>query len=329
MPAANQGPMQLLGGQQGYQTASWFAGAPITKLCAVATVVCYVLFHARSAQSAMAMDSFQMLRATQYAGGGSQWHRYWTSKITFGSTGELIMGGTLLTVLARQYERELGSRKFGVFLIITNAVAIMLEVMCVGLSTMMENGYRYQGPYALLGGLMYLFHRFSPRLHPRFFGILGFTFSEKSFHYLWFFQVVGYGGTNTILAASLGIIAAYVYIVSNMHETLDLPEALAKPLTNIGAHLSEPPPRILAPTNHGGRGDPMAGMQRMMRNNPAGQAAAAAAAAAQRPAAPPAAPDPAAIEQLTSMGFERQQVVNALQATNNSVERAANLLLAG
>ena len=132
-----------------------------------------------------------------------------------------------------------------------------------------------------------------------------------------------------MLATSLGGVAAYGYIISNLHETIDIPEALAKPLTAIGAHLSEPPPRILAPTNRGGRGDPMAGIQRMMRNNPAAQAAAAAAAAAQRPVAPPAPPDPEAIEQLTSMGFERQQVINALQATNNNVERAADRLLSG
>lgn len=320
MAAANQGAAaQLIGGPGGGSSAltpSWYQGAPLTKLVSVGTVVFYVLFNAKSAQDSIAMDSFRMLR-TSSSTGSSQWHRYWSSKLTFGTTGELVMGGMLVTLLARQLEREMGSRKFGVFWGLLNGCAIAMEVVYVGASTLMTSPYRYQGPYAALGGMMYLFHRYSPRLHPRFFGILGFTFSEKSFYYLWFVQVIGYGGWNTVIATTLGGITAYAYVALNLHETIDLPDAIAKPLTALGAHLSEPPPRILAPTNHRRGGG---------RNNAPPAAAAAAPPAAPRPPAPP---DAAAIEQLTSMGFERQQVINALQATNNNVERAADILLSG
>jgi len=313
-------------GQSSSTTASYFVGAPLSKLCVVATIVCYAVFHAQSAQDYMAMNSSRILRASQFGNSSSEWHRYWSSKITFGSTGELVMGGMLLAVLAKQFEREMGTRKFGVFLVLINLCAIGLEVVFVGLTTLMTTGYHYQGPYALLGGLMYLHHRFTPRLHPRFFGILGFTFSEKSFYYLWFAQVVGYQGRNTIVATVCGIITAYVYINTNLHQTLDLPDTLAKPLTAVGAHLSEPPPRVLSTVRRGGVGGGAA-----MGNNAIAQAAAAQAAAAQRPVAPAAvvAPDPGAIEQLTSMGFERQQVIDALRVTNNNVERAADRLLAG
>ena len=277
------------------------------------------------------MDSYRLLRAAQFGSSSREWYRYGSSKLTFGSTGELIMGGMLLAVLAKQFEREMGSRKFGLFVMVANLGAVGLEVVLVGFTTLMETGYRYQGPYALLGALMYLYHRYTPRLHPRFFGILGFTFSEKSFYYLWFAQVVGYRGWNTVLAAAFGGITAYVFMTTHLDQTLDIPDAIAKPLTSLGAHFSEPPPRVLSSARArggGGGGDAMAGMQRLMRN-PAGQAAAAAAAAAQRPAAPPAPPDPEAIEQLTSMGFERQSVLDALRATNNNVERAADRLLTG
>jgi len=37
--------------------------------------------------------------------------------------------------------------------------------------------------------------------------------------------------------------------------------------------------------------------------------------------------DPAAIEQLLLMGFDQQQVVEALQYSNNNVNRAADRLL--
>ncbi|CAB9497753.1 Rhomboid-like protein [Seminavis robusta] len=329
---------QLIGGpnnnnnNNAASSSSWFVGAPISRLYAIATVVFYVLFHSKSAHESMMMDSFRMLRASQYGNSSSEWHRYWSSKLTFGSTGELVMGGMLLTYLSRQFEREMGSRKFGVFLLVTTISAMMMEMaFVVGVSTLMEKsqGYRYQGPYAVLGALMYLFHRYTPRLHPRFFAILGFTFSEKSFYYFWFSQVVGYGGTSTILATALGVATGYIYILTNLHQTVDIPDAIAKPLASLGAHLSDPPPRMVAPSGRraaaGAGGAGADALQRLMRNNlPPAQPP-------QRPAAaaPPAPPDPAAIEQLTSMGFDRQRVMDALQATNNNVERAADRLLSG
>jgi len=42
---------------------------------------------------------------------------------------------------------------------------------------------------------------------------------------------------------------------------------------------------------------------------------------------PPPPPDPAAVEQLVMMGFDRAQVVQALQSCNNDVQRAADRLL--
>ena len=127
---------------------------------------------------------------------------------------------------------------------------------------------------------------------------------------------------------------SYLYLATSLDQTLDVPDVIAKPLISIGTHISEPPPRVLAagraPRGGGGGGG---GGGARHNNNPLGvaAAAAAAAAAAQRPAVarPPAPPDPGAIEQLTAMGFERQRVLDALRATNNNVERAADRLLTG
>ena len=44
---------------------------------------------------------------------------------------------------------------------------------------------------------------------------------------------------------------------------------------------------------------------------------------------PPPPPSEEAIAQLTSMGFDRQAVIRALQQTDNNVEGAANRLLMG
>jgi hypothetical protein len=42
---------------------------------------------------------------------------------------------------------------------------------------------------------------------------------------------------------------------------------------------------------------------------------------------PPPTPPEEAIDQLTSMGFERQAVIRALQQTDNNIEAAANRLM--
>ena len=51
------------------------------------------------------------------------------------------------------------------------------------------------------------------------------------------------------------------------------------------------------------------------------------AAAPQTPRAPPPPPPEEAITMLTSMGFEREAVIRALQQTDNNVEAAANRLM--
>jgi hypothetical protein len=61
---------------------------------------------------------------------------------------------------------------------------------------------------------------------------------------------------------------------------------------------------------------------RSRRGNDVRQRAAAPAAAQ-----PPPPPSEEAIEQLTSMGFEREAVIRALQMSGNNVEAAANRLL--
>jgi hypothetical protein len=43
----------------------------------------------------------------------------------------------------------------------------------------------------------------------------------------------------------------------------------------------------------------------------------------------PVAPSPEAVSQLTAMGFDEQRVKEALQATGNNIERAADQLLTG
>ena len=65
------------------------------------------------------------------------------------------------------------------------------------------------------------------------------------------------------------------------------------------------------------------------RNNRRAPTGIRAAAPPAQPPRPPPPPPEEAIAQLTSMGFDREAVIRALQQTDNNVEAAANRLLMG
>ena len=82
------------------QSQSWFLGAPATKLLSMFVVVAYIVVKTqRWKNSLMLLPNSQMVAA-----GTAGLYRYWTCQWTFGSTGELIMGTSLLALLARKFE---------------------------------------------------------------------------------------------------------------------------------------------------------------------------------------------------------------------------------
>jgi len=311
---------------------SWFVGAPLSKLFVILTAASYLVAHTRKTLSLLAMDSNRIRKHFEF-------YRYWTSKLTFANVGELIVGGLLLTFLLRKFEREMGSRKFLLFCLFCNIMTIGMEMILIQTEIMVS--LQYAGPYPLLGALFCLFHRYTPRLYPRFFGVLGFTFSEKTFYYLWFIQVILSGGYSTITPTAIGILAALFYDSVSILHKLDVPDIVVRYAAGLGERVSEGPPRILvagrAP-RAAPRGGGVAPQQRppvhpIFGQQQQQQHGGAAAAAAVRPSVrnnvvqqrPP--PDPAAIEQLVNMGFPRPQVEEALRNSNNDVNRAADRLL--
>jgi len=252
-------------------------------------------------------------------------YRYLTSKITFGSTSELVIGTILLVYLVRKFEREMGSRKVALFCLFVNCATVAIESVVVMNSSSSFN-LRYSGPYPLIGAFFSLYHRYTPRLHPRFFSILGINFSEKIFHYVWLAQVASSGGWDSAYSVGIGWSMALCYELVPFFKKLDLPDAIASVFGDLSSRLLESPPRILVPQVARGAG----GGRMYAAGRPAAAAAAGGVrptAAAQRAPMPAAAADPAAIEQLVNMGFSRAQVVDALQSSNNDVQRAAERLL--
>jgi membrane associated rhomboid family serine protease len=296
--------------------AAWFAGAPVSRFIAVMLVVSHLVIYSRGPKALQKISS-------STTGDDFQWYKLITSKLLFRTTAETVTATITLSLLTRRFEREMGSPKFFAILILTNIITIVLESTALLVFDRQE--VLYSGPYPWIGACLALFYRFSPRMYPRFISILGLNFSEKAITYAFSLYVAGNGGLTTIIPTALGAMSIFVLTPLLDHKT---PSVLAKLYPGvIFSVLSDPPPRIYAPlmlAQMQGRrgGGAMRGME----------GAAAPRPTPRRPVAPPTPPAPPpeeAVEQLTAMGFGRQEVVQALQATSNNVERAANILLSG
>lgn len=93
---------------------------------------------------------------------------------------------------------------------------------------------RYSGPYPQLGAVLALYHKFTPRVHPKFFGVLGYDFSEKSLVYGLCAQVTLFGGLSTIIPTLVGFACGTLSV--NLSQTL-LPGFVISVAESIGKAL--------------------------------------------------------------------------------------------
>lgn len=294
--------------QQQPSAAAVFRGALVSKVTTICSVISYLYMSQKNI-------SFPL----EYA----KPKTFVLSKIAFSTPGEAIVGTSLLAILMRKYEREMGSRKFVVFWGFIQCFTIAQEIFCLELLNARNLVYTdtaapirisYSGPYALLAAVFYLYHSYGPRIHPRFVSVFGLHFSEKTFYYVWYSQLLLSGGVQALFPTSLGMVASLLYTQSPLRE-LRVPEWMLQPIRRYMIGPPAAPPQRMP-------------QRRMHRQRPP----AAAQPAVQRPPEaeiPVPEPDADAIEQLTNMGFPRQQVMDALRQTHNNVEHAANRLLGG
>lgn len=113
---------------------------------------------------------------------------------------------------------QMGSRRFGAFIVYTSVLSTFLELVVFNLFFDIE---RYSGPYPQLGAVLALYHTFTPRLHPKFYGVLGYDFSEKSLTYGLCAQVLLSGGLSTIVPMAVGFLSGTLSV--NLSEN-ELPE---------------------------------------------------------------------------------------------------------
>eukprot|EP00580_Thalassiosira_gravida_P004455 CAMPEP_0201623996 /NCGR_PEP_ID=MMETSP0493-20130528/327_1 /ASSEMBLY_ACC=CAM_ASM_000838 /TAXON_ID=420259 /ORGANISM="Thalassiosira gravida, Strain GMp14c1" /LENGTH=297 /DNA_ID=CAMNT_0048093747 /DNA_START=92 /DNA_END=985 /DNA_ORIENTATION=+ len=284
----------------------WFLGAPVSKAIAISTAIVFVVAEMNKWHDALMLDTTKIFDHAQF-------YRIFVCNLTFASMGELIFGSMALCPLMRRFEREMGSRRFAAFIIYSSFISTIFELIVFNIFFDID---RYSGPYPQLGAVLALYHKFTPRLHPKFFGVLGYDFSEKSMIYGLCAQVILSGGLSTIIPTFVGFLSGLLCV--NLSET-ELPEFVYTMGLVVGkAFVDESPPIMMSRTVQRG-----AERANRPRGAPTGGARAPAPAAPRPPPPPPE----EAIVQLTSMGFERQAVVRALQQTDNNIEAAANRLM--
>ena len=206
----------------------------------------------------------------------------------------------------------MGSRRFGAFIVYVSFLSTILEL---GFFNIFFDTERYSGPYPQLGAVLALYHKFTPRLHPKFFGILGYDFSEKSITYGLCAQVMLSGGMSTIVPTMIGFLSGMLCVNFSENQLPEFVYSLAAIIGN-ALFVDEAPAIMMSRSVQRGAGGGGGGGNRPRR-----------AAAPLAPRAPPPPPPEEAITMLTSMGFEREAVIRALQQTDNNVEAAANRLM--
>ena len=335
--------------------AAYFQGAPITKLGLIAFILSQFVFKQKASSHHNA--------------------NHHSTAPPSPSTGQLFVATTFLVPHLRKLERELGSAKFCVWLLSTMLLSLsFIELFHVAIgdylwAEMFVAGLGGDSPtttpaallhtlktsyhFILIGGVLYWYYQFVPRLYPRFVSVLGTPFSEKALYGIWGIYVVFAGGVWSLLSSTLGAVSSALFLSAGLGTMLQMPDWIARNSTFDGLgglFLLDPPTKIYAPLmmamggggsmrNRGGGTGGAGAQNRGGGGNAAAAAAAVAAAAAmagnngaamrRQPARTPSPPPQAAIDQLTAMGFEEQQVRQALQQSGNNVERAADRLLSG
>mmetsp|Transcript_31111 Transcript_31111/g.29954 ORF Transcript_31111/g.29954 Transcript_31111/m.29954 type:complete len:327 (-) Transcript_31111:396-1376(-) len=311
------------------QFPPWFSGAPVSKSFVCMTALFFAISESMDWRNEIALDGDKILNE-------GQWYRLFLYHLTFGSIGELILGLTSLAPLMRRFEREMGSRRFATFLFFKSLpLATLFQFLFI--ITLDTTAVPYCGPYPQIGALLLLFHIYTPRLHPKFFSILGFDFSEKALIYAFAIQVIYSGGMSGTMFPSLaGMLAGYICIRKSILE-LDnmIPNSVVSFASNYLNFLAEDSGNQIYMTRAVARDISRGGAARAGRDRPAPeqqlpqqqpQPLVPPTPRYAQPQPPPPPPEEA-IEQLTMMGFERETVIIALGATDNNVEAAANRLL--
>lgn len=253
----------------------------------------------------------------------------------------------------RQFERQMGSNKFGSFVLTSYVLATLAQMgIVVSASSMGIPLTLSAGPYFLIYSLLACYHKLVPKIQPAKANISSIVFSEKSWVYFLAIQLLFSEGSSSFLAGASGLLTGYLYLNDVISlQKIRLPSFISQlfsPLAFIcGPTAASTLPNGPTPVPPGrpgqGRGNNGGGGRAVQRQGAFGDVRGGGGynrgdnllggqggMGFQRHHMPPPPPPPEeSIETLINLGFERDRVIRALQNRDNNVEAAANFLLSG
>jgi len=255
--------------------------------------------------------------------------RLLTSHFFFSSPGELLFG-LILIYYFRLFERQMGSAKFGGYTTVIFTLSTLLQIA----SYVLFPSARFtSGPYSFIFASFILYYSEIPSTYR--FRIAGISATDKMFTYILGLQLLFSSSPQSMYSGLCGLLSGLIYkskalglqrfrlppFINNFCKQFILPlvqsshrpQTRPTPLPNNTGRAPAVPNPFQQNAFAQGYSD-----QLLPGNSPFGIPNAQAFAAP---------PSNDSIEMLTSMGFSRQAVMDALARCNNNVELATNILL--
>lgn len=249
------------------------------------------------------------------------------SHLYFKSWPQLIVGMVVMRSLS-SFEQLMGSRKFGNFMVVGWGMCTLAQIgLATTLSSVGLHVVPEPGPFFYIYSLLPFYYNHVPKTSPTQYKMFGFSLSEKTWVYALCAQLLLSDGLSSVISGLSGLLAGYLYMTDDLKlQQFRLPAAVERACGVVGTLLdslfSSPAPinrRPRAPQNpnRGPLIGPSVGQQRGF------------GALDDDNRVPLVQPTDANIEKLLGLGFDREVCVNALRATNNNVEAAADRLFSG
>lgn len=308
--------------------------APVSKLTTCGAAFASLFAQALHARASLALTPRGLRR-------GEAW-RFLTHNAVFATPGEALFGVYLLYHF-RVFERQRGSRRYGVFVTSVLALATAAQAALIPLARAL--GHRWarepfaSGPHALVWAHLVPYHLDVPSTHH--FVVFGVRMSDKVFVYLAAAQLAMSRGTSAWIPSACGLLASAAFhaglfglrrwdpprwIVGFARQTLGR-------LLDAGGGARRGPIVRTAPARDGGDGfgrGPARGPVRDRDRFGGGGFGGALGGGPGGFHEPPSGPASAeAVETLRSMGFDEGEARRALAMGNNNLEVATNILLEG
>ncbi|XP_011620740.1 rhomboid-like protein 20 isoform X2 [Amborella trichopoda] len=180
---------------------SGFHNAPVTRTFVIACTILTIFIGMQGRSSSLGLanqDIFKKLRL---------W-RLISSIFAFSSTPELMFGIYLLYYF-RVFERQIGSNKYSVFILLSVILTALFEAIALLLLKDPSVGILAPGPYGLIFASFIPFY-FDIPVTTRF-RIFGIHFSDKSFIYLAGLQLLLSSWKRSLLPGICGVLAGISY----------------------------------------------------------------------------------------------------------------------